>query len=382
MKGTDSKSLIGLVGGVALCASLLAGCSSGGGDGPGVGTTANTAVLTTTDFQTGRLATVSLTAPYAVGTNLEDIGSDPVLRVFDGKVDVVNRSDGENVQVIDPAQGFATTAQWSAGNGSNPQDVLVRGTTAFVPRYNEGSADDPFSDLLVMNLTDGSTVGAVDLRPYADTATDPAMLPRPYSVMEVDGLAWVLLQQIDPSFAVYGVGCFVIVDPTSRAVVGAVVLDVQSPNAAVRFGDSIYVAANGQFSIPPTLSGGVVKVDVATRTAELLVDDDDLGSNVSDVAVVSESKGYVVVANVDDDGVPAGTNDVRVFDPRSGAVGSTVYTCPGFLPDIAWNGGSTLVVACQDFTTPGVLLIDTDTDQVVAGPLDTGLPPFSIGFLP
>lgn len=382
MQGTDTKSCTRLVSSVAFAAALLAGCSSGGGDGQGVGTTANTAVLTTTDFQTGRLATVSLTPPYTVGTNLEDIGSDPVLRVFDGKVDVVNRSDGENVQVIDPAQGFATTAQWSAGNGANPQDVLVRGSTAFVPRYNEGSADEPFSDVLVLNLTDGSTIGAIDMRPYADTATDPSMLPRPYSVLEADGLAWVLLQQIDPSFTKYGVGCFVLVDPASRAVVGAVVLDVQSPNSAVRFGDSIYVAANGQFSIPPTLSGGVVKVDVATRAAELLIDDDDLGSNVSDVAVVSESKGYVVVANVDESGTPAGTNDVRVFDPRTGAVGATVYTCPGFLPDIAWNGDSTLVVACQDFTHPGAVLVDTITDAVVAGPLDTGLPPFSIGFLP
>lgn len=366
---------------LAIGTIVVAGCSSGGGDGPGVGSTANTAVLSTTDFTTGRLATVSLEAPYTVGQNLEELGSDAVLRVFDGQVDVVNRSVGENVQVIDPASGFATVAQFSTGDGSNPQDVLVRGTTAFVPRYEAGSPDDPYNDVLLMSLTDGSTLGRIDLLPYADTATDPGMLPRPAAIFEVGGLVWVMLQQINASFSSYGQGCFVIIDPATRSVVGAVVLDVQSPFAAEVFGDAIYVAANGVFSIPPTLSGGIVKVDTQTRTATLLVDDDDLGSNVSDVVVVSESKGYLVVANVDDQGTPAGTNDVRTFDPRTGAVGAKVYTCGGYLPDIAWNGGTTLVATCQDFATPGVVLIDTTSDAVVAGPLDTGLPPFSIGFL-
>ncbi len=382
MQGTEFSISFGWARALALGAILVAGCSSDGGNGPGVGTTSNTAVLTTTDFTTGRLATVSLEAPYTVGQNLEELGSDAVLRVFDGQVDVVNRSVGENVQVINPASGFATAAQFSTGDGSNPQDVVVRGTTAFVPRYEAGSADDPYNDVLVMNLTDGSTLGRIDMLPYADTDTDPGMLPRPAAIFEVDGLLWVMLQQINASFSAYGVGCFVIVDPTTRTVVGAVVLGVQSPFAATVFGDSIYVAANGVFSIPPTLTGGIVKVDTAARTASLLVDDDDLGSNVSDVAVVSESKGYLVVANVDDTGTPAGTNDVRTFDPRTGAVGGKIYTCGGYLPDIAWNGGSTLVVTCQDFVTPGVVLIDTTTDTVIAGPLDTGLPPFTVGFLP
>lgn len=362
--------------------ALVAACSSDGGNGPGQGTVSNTAVVTTTDFSTGRLATVSLEAPYAVGQNLEEISSDPVVKVFDGHVDVVNRFNADNVQVIDPAQAFGTVAQFSTGTGSNPQDVLVRGTTAFVPRFEPGSADAPFSDVLAMSLTDGSTLGRIDMQPFADTAADPAMLPRPFAIVEANGLVWTLLQQIDASFSQFGQGSLVAFDPSTRETKGAIELGVESPNSAVVLGDEIFVAASGRFSVPPTLSGGIVVADTVSRTARLLVDDDDLGGNVSDIAVLSATKGYFTVALVDDQGAPAGVNEVRVFNPSTGAVGATVFSCDGFLPDIAWNGGHTLVAACQNFTTPGVVLIDTDTDQVIAGPLDTGLPPFSVAFLP
>ena len=53
--------------------------------------------------------------------------SDPVVSRTGGSLFVVNRLSFDNVQRLDPSDGFATSWQSRVGAGSNPQDVLVVG---------------------------------------------------------------------------------------------------------------------------------------------------------------------------------------------------------------------------------------------------------------
>jgi hypothetical protein len=109
-------------------------------------------VLAEPDFAGGvgvvQTVDVAGPAPYAAITRSDPISSDPVVRVTqppDGAplVFVVNRFGADNLQWLDPQSGFATkriggtAAQWSTGNGTNPQDVLaVSETKVYVTLQN------------------------------------------------------------------------------------------------------------------------------------------------------------------------------------------------------------------------------------------------------
>ena len=53
----------------------------------------------------------------------------------------------------------------------------------------------------------------------------------------------------------------------------------------------------------------------------------------------------------------------------------------GFLPDVALAPDGVVWIADQSRPTYGVRLLDPSTDEV-SKPIDVGLPPFSLGFLP
>lgn len=337
---------------------------------------ARTLVVAATDFQVlGVLSTIDVET-HAVRTRVEDVSSDPVVRVFGDRIYVVNRLQFDNLQIVDASGEFPTLAQFSTENGSNPHDVLVDGNVAFITRY-----EPPFNDVAVMNLTTGAIEKRIDMLPYADTGGAPSMLPRPHEIVRVGGLLYVLLQQLDASFSVAGDGTVAIIDPAARSVIGTIPLGARNPATFGLLGVDLLIPASGLF-MPPTLSGGLVRVSTAERASRSLLDDDVAGGNLSGLAVVSDSKAYLLVAKPDANGVPANVNAVVTVDPRTGSLGPTVFTCDGYAPEIAFNGGDRLAIACRDPRHPGVTILDTGTDEIVAGPLDTLLPPFSMAFLP
>ena len=80
------------------------------------------AFILTTDFSTGSLS-VNALGTTAVTKDVAAVHSDAVMRWYGGLLYVVNRFGQDNIQVIDPAQGYATVRQFSTGNGTNPQDI-------------------------------------------------------------------------------------------------------------------------------------------------------------------------------------------------------------------------------------------------------------------
>ena len=80
----------------------------------------------TTDFSTGGLSVVDL-ATREVRVDVVQPpfpSSDARIRWHGGLIYVVNRTGSQssnNIQVIDPTQGYRTLRQFSTGSGSNPR---------------------------------------------------------------------------------------------------------------------------------------------------------------------------------------------------------------------------------------------------------------------
>ena len=239
---THRLRLIALATAALVATACGSSSSNNNDDGTPPEPTSNTAVITSTDFAAiGLLSLLDLTT-FEITNNVAEVSTDPVPRVFDGIIYVINRFFADNVQVIDPNEGFATTDQFTTENGSNPQDAVVIGDLAYVTRF-EGE----FSDVQVLNLTDGSTVATIDLLPFADTATDPSVLPRPGAIAQVGDLLYVALGQFDATFSIFGAGSVAVIDPNTFEVVDAIQIGQQDPSAFWVDGTDLYVSSAGIF---------------------------------------------------------------------------------------------------------------------------------------
>ncbi len=337
------------------------------------------AVIVTTDFETGLLATVGVRPPHRVAHPTTPIHSDAVVRVAGERVYVVNRFLGDNLQVLDPAHGLATLLQCSTGPGSNPHDVAVLAPDkAYVTRYDA-------KDLWVVDPSAASCASflraTVDLSPWGDADG----LPEMDQTALVGDRLFVSLERLDRTrrFAPAGRSRLVVLDTASDAVVG--VVELTGANA---FGDSSGLArepgsgklvVNEAGDIQRVGDGGLERVDPFTLTAEgfFFVTESDLGGNITDFVLVSPTKAYAIVI---DDQL---RNILLAFDPSARRVTRRLLTRTQYLPDIALAPDGILWVADDGLPAPGIRLFDPRDDrELTRAAIDVGLPPFSIGFIP
>lgn len=345
-------------------------------------------LLTGTDLLSiGKVAMASVRYGnrITVAEDLEVTSSDPVARVEDGHPYVVNRFTFDYIQGLDPLGVFSTTLEFSTGNGSNPHDMVIlppiQGGTpsgvpeddgpgiAFVTRY-----EPPFNDLAIFDLEDGTLIDSIDLTPYA---ANPDRLPRADQALLHDGLIYVTLQDANLSFTEFMTGRVVVVDPILRGVVDVIDLSGQNPFESLTHSEAtglIYVGLAGIFPglLSQSLTGGVEAIDpAARRSLGLIVDDDDLGGNVSHVAIASATRGYCVVTD------STFRNFVEAFDPGTGQVLGTVFQTHNRISDLAVDGDGYLLIAEASFSAPRLLILDAATAQPITS-LQLRLPPFSV----
>jgi DNA-binding beta-propeller fold protein YncE len=335
------------------------------------------AIVVTTDFETGLLATVGVRGPHPVGHPDTPIHSDALVRVVGERVFVVNRFLGDNLQVLDPARGLTTVLQCSTGPGSNPHDVaVVASDKAYVTRYDE-------KELWVVNPSarscDGFLRRTVDLSPYGDGDGIPEM----DQMAVVGDRLFVSVERLDRTrrFAPAGRSRIVVLDTASDAVVG--VIDLTGADA---FGDSsglVHEPWSGKLvvseagDIQRTGDGGLERIDPFTLTAEgFFVTEDDLGGNITDFVLRSPTEAYAIVI---DDRLQ---NILLAFDPSQRVVTKRLLVRTQYLPDIALAPDGTLWVADDGLPAPGIRIFARDDRELTRAAIDVGLPPFSIGFLP
>jgi hypothetical protein len=302
--------------------------------------------------------------------------TDPVVRRTGEAVFVINRLSYDNLQRLDPAEGFDTSWQVRVGAGSNPQDVLaLEDGRGYVSRF-----EPPFDDVAVVDLEDGAVVGSIALEGLAE---NPDGLPRPASLTRAGGTAFVALQDIDRGFTGYSDGKLAVIDPAVDEVVGSIPLPGKNPRTIVPVaeadGEKLYVGLAGIFPglLPQELSGGVAVVDVADRVFERwALDDDAVGANVVDVVVRGPDLGYVLVTT------ESFVSRVVAFDPGTGDVLRVVLESGTFIPELALDSAGVLAVPDAAFANPRLCLYrvpeTAGANEVPLGCERLEMPPVSV----
>ena len=340
-----------------------------------------------TDFETGELATVGMEAPRRVRKLRTNVFSDAVVRVTGGLAIVLNRFLADNVQVL--GARLRTRLQCSTGPGSNPHDIVVvdagsRGRVpgkAYVTRYGGRAlwVVDPASRGCASFHT-----GSIDLGAYADADGIPEM----DQMALVGTRLFVTLQRLDRShgFVPTAYSTLVVIDTATDTTIGdpirlagrnafgdasGLVREPGGTRLAVSTPGDIYVVGDG----------GIQWVDAETLVADpagFFVTENDLSGNVTDFVLVSATKAYAIVQARDL------KNRLVSFDPtKPGTSVQVLYTRDTFLSDIALAPDGLLWLADQSQPSHGLRIVDPTTDAFVTiRPVDVGLPPFSLGFLP
>ena len=359
--------------GPLVLSALLAGCSSKSTITGPIMTGANRAFVITSDFSTGALSVIDLDTRQ-VAANVASVHSDATLRVHGSLIYVINRFGQDNIQIVDPGRSYATVQQFSTGNGSNPQDIaIVTATKAYVSRY--GSAD-----LMVVNTLSGFQGNNISLAAFADGDGLPEMarmaLVGPYLFVACQRLT--NFQATNPSVVVVidtRTNTVVDVDPVTPGV-QAIPLVGRNPVTDFIYDSvtqTLLIGCAGSFGV---LDGGVERIDaVAFQSLGFAITEAALGGDIGDIAWNGPDHSYAIVSDA------SFNASVVAWSATTGLALGTVFAPGGFsLPDCEVNDRGELYVCDNLFTAPGVRVYRTGVDTLLAGPLDTGLPPNQIAF--
>ena len=339
---------------------------------------ANQAVMTTTDYTSGALSSLDLGTNTAANDHLV-IHSDAVVRVYRDKVYVLNRLGQDNVIVLDRGDLATPLTQYSTGNGSNPHDIaFVSEEKAYISLYER-------TQLLIVNPVTGDSLGTVDLSTFADADG----LPETSQLAVHSGQLFAACHRLDrengwvptefSAIAVIDVTTDQLVDadPAAEGMQG-IEMTSKNPAGAAHRGSKWIVSAVNTYS--DLTDGGIEVIDLAAMRSEgIVLDEAAVGGNLSSLVMTSDSDGYAVVT--DENFV----NTVKRLDLTAGSVSQGLDGLSGgFVPGLGVFGERLYILDQGSFGDPasaGVKVYDVSTDELVAGPIGTGLPPSSIAFV-
>ena len=344
---------------------------------PDLALQANQAVMTTTDYNSGNLSSLDLQTQVATLDHLT-IHSDATVRVYRDQVYVINRLGQDNVIVLDSGDLKTPLTQYSTGNGSNPHDMaFASGDKAYISRYGR-------TQLLIVNPATGDSLGAVDLSGFADADGLPEM-----SQLALYGnRLFVACQRLDrdngwvptdaSAIAVIDVATDQVVDVDGNAAgVQGIAMAGKNPAGAAQRGDKWLLSHVNLFA--DLADGGIEVIDLANLRSEgIALGEMALGGNLSSLTMVSDSEGYIVVTDANF------ANMVKRFDLATQSVSGLEGLSGGFVPGLGAFAGQLYVLdrgSVADPASAGVKIFDVNTNQLVAGPISTGLPPSSIAFV-
>ncbi len=348
--------------------------------GEGAGPPCDYVVSVNSDYYvSGRVAVAGVMPPWSVDDPVATIHSDADARYYNGLVYVINHLYGDNIQVLDPSQDFATILQFSVGPGSNPQDIaFVSESRAYVSR-NESAI------LYEVDPTTGAITDSVDLSALADADGLPEM-----SGMALrGGLLFVAVQRLDrdyywtpvpPSYlAVIDTATneLMDIDLVSPGVQG-IELPATNPYRDILVDEDtglLYVACSGSWG---SLDGGIVEVDPVTLEAVRFVSTEaQLGGDLYDFTLPVSGRAHAVVSTSS----PSWEQFCVAFDWSTGEKLSNVWKPGGYsVMDVEVHEGSgQLFLADRTYASPGIRIFDvSDGYQLTTGPIMASLPPHDL----
>jgi hypothetical protein len=343
-----------------------AGPSGGPDAGPDAGASAQTrAIVAASDYMTpGRLFSIDLTTRAV--SSVGQVGEDPVLRRYGGKLLLVNRFGATNADNVEPLDLVTLTGpQYSTGAGSNPHDIACLSLTKCYVAVNAAGT------LPILDLTTGARTGGIDLSSF-----DPDGVPNAESAWIDGARLFVSIQRLDQTFTPRGIGQVVVIDTTTDTVAGSIDLATANPTGffAVRPGTSqICTVTSGDFS---GTQGGIECIDTQARArVGFLVRSDALGGYLGGFTLSADGgRGWAAVNKA----FP--TSELWEFDVRAGTPtrrigGSSRIT------DVAIDDRGQLWAADTTMAAPGIRVYRSDSGvELTSAPIGLGmLPPAFAG---
>lgn len=327
-----------------------------------------------TDYVTGKFSVCEADAPWTATPDVATIGADAVGRAHGGLVYIVNRLGADNLQVLDPAQDFATLHEFSTGTATNPQSVAFSpdGAKAYLPRQN---ADD----VLVMDPETGAWLDTIDLSAWADADGSCEL----GDCLAVGDRLFVAILRLDRDFywtpvgdsylAVIDMATDTLVDcDPGAAGVQAIALAAANPSWELgRAGALIHCSGVGFYGL---MDGGVELVDpVALTSLGLCITESTLGGDVGDVVWVSETLAYAIVSDA------SFNTSLKRFNPATGALIGTLAPGSGYVfTDMELDAAGELFVADRKLGADGLRVYAAATGQLLSAAINLGLPPFDV----
>jgi len=158
-------------------------------------------------------------------------------------------------------------------------------------------------------------------------------------------------------------------------------LAASNPNAIVAVGSTLIVSEVSEFG---DRIGGLEVLELSAdgnsiSSRGLVIGETALGGDVNSIAMADEDRGYVIISDENF------ANYVVPFDLATGDVGQRLEgLSTGFMQSLAVDGDRLIVADPGVFAQPqgaGLVIFDAGTQEHVAGPISTGLPPVSIAIL-
>ena len=331
-----------------------------------------TALVITTDYQTGAYSTIALDS-HAVNQDINFINSDAVCH-FDpltGTPFVILRLGSDAVDVLDSVT-FDIVKEYTVGASLNPHDIeVVSDDRAYITRY--GSAE-----MLIVNPMTGTELGIIDLSEYADADG----IPEASGMTMLDGKIYTSVSRLEREndWAPAGDSFILIIDAVTGQVSGNVKLTGTNP-LAPEYSEALgkfVVAEPGTYS---SLEDGVELLDPTTGTVGgFVITEEALGGSVNKTLCVSETNCYAIIGVSGDNG--SNTHLVS-FNPQTGQKTATLTQAAGWTyGDIALTpNGTELWLADRTTDNAGIRIFDAATNvEKTTAPIGVGLPPSGICF--
>ncbi len=332
------------------------------------GTLEPSAILTTTDYSVGSLATINLDS-WALSDNIVDTSSDPWVNVTDGLIVQFNAFNHDTVRVYQPGNWSEPLVEFALADGANPNDVELCGGKLVVSQFNLASlaAYDPESGLVS---------GSVDLSAFDDGDGTPEA----GNMVRVGSKLYVGMENLDQSGSWRSVGgALAEVDCDSLEVT-----DSWSPGYDVSVFEYApnpdkVVVATAQNNMGGS-EGGLWMLETSTgELSELLVSEETLGGTIVGFAAYNEAA--VVVVGDADYNYTVGCLDTTTWEYTEAEQSHEYIT------GLEGNGrGEAWITArthwSYDDSAPGTIVYDiqTCTSLTAADPLATALEPYSVAF--
>lgn len=333
-----------------------------------------TALVITTDYDTGSYATIALD-DNEVRKDIDFIHSDATCH-FDPITQtpfIILRMGGDAIDILD-SDTFEIINEYSVGAASNPQSIaVVSSDRAYISRLAS-------NEILIVEPLTGDEIGTVDFSEYADDDGFAEVA----GMSLLDDTVYVLVQRIDQdnNWAPAGTSYLVAIDAESGEIVNDFELTGSNPYESLEYSEVLQkfiISEAGDFS--DLEHAGVELFDPVEQTlSRFIVTEKELGGNVTKALVVSETKGYALIGV---EGEIGNDTHVVIFNPETGTKTGTLIETEG------WNFGN--IVLTPDLTelwvldrtmdNPGIRVFDTETDEEKTDePIDVGLPPMYVCF--